>query len=276
MSLGRRLILTVGMLSLSYLSVLSSAFAQSNAIYSCVSKSNGDVRIVSPTTRCTAKEQSVTWSITGPQGPIGLTGATGQPGPQGPAGPIGATGPAGTLGPQGLKGEKGEKGDPGLAGLGAAVLRDTNGALIGTFYPELSYLGTKGGVVLLQNGEGKVAMVGVKKEGFQIDTPITSGVQYASSDCSGQALLRPSHLVSVGVVLGTTLYSEPSAGAPTTLRSSAHVAQDQGECSSRGGVFSPPNICCVAENPPYQAVFGPAITQDVGHFIPPFHIELQQ
>jgi hypothetical protein len=293
-----RFIIMGGVLSASSL-VVSPAVAQNNTIYSCVTKNSGAVRIVSATTTCTSKELLVTWNIMGPQGPIGLTGspgpqgpqgpmgltgAMGPAGPQGPSGPQGAQGPAGPvgatgpLGPQGPKGDKGDKGDPGLpgvAGLGAAVLRDTHGALIGAFYPEPS-MGSRGGLVLLQNGEGNVAIVRVEKEDFLVDAPITSGVLYASSDCSGQALLRPFDLVSSGVVLGTTLYSAPSAGIMTTLRSSAQAVPDQLECSHQGGVFSPPNICCVAANPPFQAVYGPASTQDVSHFIPPFHVELQQ
>jgi len=296
-----RCIIMGGVLSASSLA-FSPAVAQNNTIYSCVTKNSGAVRIVSATTTCTSKELLVTWNILGPQGPqgpigltgspgpqgpqgpMGLTGALGPEGPQGPSGPPGAQGPAGPvgatglIGPQGPKGDKGDQGDPGLpgvAGLSAAVLRDTHGTLIGAFYPEL-YAGTRGGLVLLQNGEGNVAMVRVTKEGFDVDTPVTSGVNYASSDCSGPALLRPSSLVGVGVVLGTTLYSEPSAGIMTTLRSRAEPVPDQLQCSNKGGVFSPPNLCCVAENPPYQAVFGPASTQDVSHFIPPFHVELQQ
>ena len=252
MSLHRsRVVILAGVFSLSCVFVFSSAFAQSNTIFGCINNSNGSVRIVTPTTVCTTKERLIKWNIDGPQGPTG---------------------------PQGLKGDKGDKGEPGLpgqAGLGAVVLKDANGALIGTFYPEISF-GTRGGLVLLQNGEGKVAMVSVKKEGFLTADLMSTDVLYASMGCSGQALLRPSSLVSMGVVLGTTLYSEPSAGTLTTLRSRAQAVQDQIQCTNQGGVFTPPNSCCIAENPPYQAIFGPAITQDVSHFVPPFHTELQQ
>src|ERR1041384_8859403 len=52
-------------------------------IYSCV-KSNGDVHIVNQPGGCQDKEQSLSWSITGPAGPAGPQGIQG---PQGPAGP---------------------------------------------------------------------------------------------------------------------------------------------------------------------------------------------
>lgn len=67
----------------------------------------------------------------------------------------------------------------GVAELGAAVLR-THGTLVGVVYPDLSS-GNRGGLVLLQNEEGNVAIVRVEKEGFLVDAPFAVGGYYASS-----------------------------------------------------------------------------------------------
>jgi hypothetical protein len=63
----------------------SEPFAQS-AIYACVMKATGQIRIVAADTACEPSEYPLTWAVTGP------------PGPQGPPGPPGATGPAGPAG----------------------------------------------------------------------------------------------------------------------------------------------------------------------------------
>jgi hypothetical protein len=79
-------------------------------IYSCITKSTGNIRIVVTPDSCKSNEALLSWSIPGPQGTQGLAG------PQGPIGPIGPAGPQGAQGPQGLKGDTGATGAAGPAG----------------------------------------------------------------------------------------------------------------------------------------------------------------
>lgn len=50
---------------------------ESNQIYSCVNKTNGEMRMVEADTQCKNNERSVTWSIKGPPGPPGKDGDAG-------------------------------------------------------------------------------------------------------------------------------------------------------------------------------------------------------
>jgi hypothetical protein len=102
-----------------------SAFAQSNVISACVSKT-GQIRLVGAGETCKSNESPLSWNIQGPQGPQGLqgpagptgaTGATGTPGAVGAAGATGATGPQGAAGATGAKGEIGPAGPTGSQGL---------------------------------------------------------------------------------------------------------------------------------------------------------------
>jgi hypothetical protein len=91
-------------------------------ITACVSKSNGRIRVVPPSSSCRSREQRLTWNIRGPKGepgergPAGEPGATGPAGPQGPAGERGAPGEAGPQGPAGAPGATGPAGPQGPAG----------------------------------------------------------------------------------------------------------------------------------------------------------------
>lgn len=83
------------------------ALAQSGgALYACVGKSAGVMRLVDPGATCRPGETLVNWSVqgpVGPQGPQGVPGPTGAPGAngaQGPQGPAGPQGPQGPAGPQ--------------------------------------------------------------------------------------------------------------------------------------------------------------------------------
>ncbi len=58
-----------------------------NVIYACITKSTGQIRIVSTTGQCKSNETSISWNITGPQGTQGPVGPQGPEGPQGPVGP---------------------------------------------------------------------------------------------------------------------------------------------------------------------------------------------
>jgi hypothetical protein len=64
---------------------------------------------------CKRREQTVSWSIRGPEGPAGAAG------PAGADGRDGAPGPAGPQGPQGPQGETGARGEAGPAGPAGPV-----------------------------------------------------------------------------------------------------------------------------------------------------------
>ena len=91
-------------------------------IYSCVTTTDGAIRIVSADDTCTALEKRLVWNqrgIPGKQGkpgPRGPQGAAGPQGPQGYQGPAGATGATGPMGPQGLPGDVGQVGPVGPRG----------------------------------------------------------------------------------------------------------------------------------------------------------------
>lgn len=62
------------------------------AIVACRNDSTGLLRVVTSASKCTSKEKSLKWNVTGPAGPAGATGATGATGPQGPQGVQGPPG----------------------------------------------------------------------------------------------------------------------------------------------------------------------------------------
>jgi hypothetical protein len=69
--------------------------AAGTTIKACAKKSNGAMRLIDASKKCTKSERTLTW---GTQGDAGTTGATG------PAGTAGATGAAGTNGATGASG----------------------------------------------------------------------------------------------------------------------------------------------------------------------------
>ncbi len=63
-------------------------YGQNNVIYACITKSTGQIRIVSTATQCKSNEASISWNIAGQPGPEGPAGPAGPAGPQGPAGGV--------------------------------------------------------------------------------------------------------------------------------------------------------------------------------------------
>lgn len=91
-------------------------------VFSCVTKTDGAIRIVTADDTCTEFESRLVWNQRGipgkqgkpgPRGPQGAQGVQGPQGLSGPAGPMGATGPQG---PQGLPGDVGQVGPVGPRG----------------------------------------------------------------------------------------------------------------------------------------------------------------
>ena len=66
-------------------------YSQNNTIYACITKSTGQIRIVSVPGQCKANEASISWNVKGPPGepgPAGGPGPQGEPGEPGPPGVI--------------------------------------------------------------------------------------------------------------------------------------------------------------------------------------------
>lgn len=103
---------------------VAAATVEETVIHACVRPSNGQVRIVPPSTACRAGERRLTWTrnavgvpgLAGPRGPAGPAGPHGPAGPPGPAGPAGPQGLPGLQGPQGLTGPAGPTGPAGKDG----------------------------------------------------------------------------------------------------------------------------------------------------------------
>ncbi len=86
--------------------------AGTGTFHGCVSKPNGQLRVVDPAKsgvrgRCTNDETAITWNQVGPSGvpgapgAVGPAGSPGSPGDPGPTGPVGPAGPIGPAGPAG-------------------------------------------------------------------------------------------------------------------------------------------------------------------------------
>lgn len=97
--------------------IAAAAVPSSGVISSCVSATNGGVRVIdSSAESCKSSEQPLSWNQVGPQGPQGIQGPQGETGPQGQTGAQGPAGLDGAPGPQGAQGPQGVKGNTGPAG----------------------------------------------------------------------------------------------------------------------------------------------------------------
>lgn len=97
--------------------VVAAAVPSDGVISSCVSGTNGDVRVIDASREsCNSSEQALSWNQVGPQGPQGVQGLQGETGPQGERGPQGPAGSDGAPGPQGAAGTSGPAGPAGPAG----------------------------------------------------------------------------------------------------------------------------------------------------------------
>lgn len=85
-------------------------------VFSCVTTSTGDLRIVAADDTCTTGEERLVWNQRGVPGPRGRQGEQGPQGAQGPQGVSGPQGPAGLPGPQGVPGTVGNPGPEGQRG----------------------------------------------------------------------------------------------------------------------------------------------------------------
>ncbi len=110
-------VLVVAAAAVSTVGIAAAAVPSDGVISSCVSSTNGDVRVIDTSVEtCKASEKALGWNQVGPPGPQGVQGPQGEVGPQGETGAQGPAGPDGAPGPQGAMGPQGAKGDTGPAG----------------------------------------------------------------------------------------------------------------------------------------------------------------
>ena len=206
---------------------------------------------------CKGKETRVDPDALGLRGTQGPKGDKGDPGQQGAAG---SPGTPGATGPQG----------PGL------VVKDANGTLVG-FVLSTDCSGTCAAIVARRFAEGVTASFSVNTGGADISSGI---VLFDSSDCSGTPLLDSASNVLPRLVAPGLFVSDATSliAYYPTYPGSAHQIHSElqfgFQASCIGGVFTPPDRCCLAANEPHTAA--PAGTLDwtpVISLVPPFHVE---
>ena len=214
----------------------------------------------------------------GPAGPPGTTGPQGQAGPQGSAGPQGPTGPqgqpgpagqegfpggAGPPGPQGQPGAQGQQGPAGPPGPGAAVVVDSNDAVLGP----LTVSNAGSAVILLI--DGAPVAVPMTRAGFIRRSTGTWERFFSSSDCSGGAYEAAAGFDGLGFwaqdsVLGNKVhYTTGTARVSVSSRRYWDLPVED-PASSPG--------TCETVSPSLDADLGVAMTYDLGRFAPPFRV----
>jgi Collagen triple helix repeat (20 copies) len=224
---------------------------------------NGSSWIAKQITTNVQPIEGVSWTIIAHQGATGLVGATGTDGAIGPTGPTGETGPQGPAGATGATGPQGPQGPAGVES--GAVVKDATGAILGI--PDGSFT--------LYSLQGRVFALTVQPQGF-FDEVFLS---YVTTNCSGPRLLESNFvqlfsLMPRGQVNDSTLYYPAPINFPAQLDSYSQAPMSASTCSNAGGTFIPPDSCCRPKS--FFTVVAPAATADLSHFVPPFHIELQQ
>lgn len=158
----------------------------------------------------------------------------------------------------------------GPSGGGSPVVKDANGAFLGSL--------DVGGNVIIPDG-GNLILGYVPPTGFLQQTFFV----YTSTNCTGPPLTFAfpaggGYLHGMAGVDGTTLYYAPLSGPLVTLNSSDYSPEIPGNCTAPGQVFNPPNRCCCTSPTCYvpgSANAGPMFTLDVSGFVPPFSASLQ-
>ena len=151
-------------------------------------------------------------------------------------------------------------------GPGANLLvKDSNGAT----------LGFSQGPYVVRSVAGRQSFVFVQMSGF---FQVAFDELFVSASCTGPALsyVDNTSLVTNAAAVGTTLYTYPATGTATTYNSRLHhesLITSQTECNTYfgGAPFVAPNGCCIAES--FNLLLGPALSEDVSAFVPPFHVE---
>ncbi|MGE4132065.1 MAG: hypothetical protein AB7F86_10545 [Bdellovibrionales bacterium] len=156
--------------------------------------------------------------VQGLPGPQGDAGPQGPIGPQGPTGSNGADGAAGATGASGPQGPQGPAGPPGAPGAGAMRLINGDGQAVGDYLVQIkppAVWDVTNQMVIIYDANldtEDLAMTG---------TDNLAPVYFESSDCSGQALARPSKYLQVnqGFVNFDRLYKTTNSKITTSAAS---------------------------------------------------------
>ncbi len=188
---------------------------------------------------------------------LGLRGSKGDAGQQGA---IGSPGTPGATGPQG----------PGF------VVKDANGTFVGLVM-STDCSGTCAAIVSRHFTEGVVATFRVNTGGVDISS---GTVLFDSTDCSGTPLLDSAsdvlpRLVAsdlfVSDTLSLTAYYPTYPGSAHQIHSKLQFGY---QASCVGGVFTPPDRCCLAADEPHTAAAAGTLDwTSVFSLVPPFHVE---
>lgn len=203
--------------------------AEASVYYACVNKLIGTLRIVKPTANCLPIELAINWNQAGQQGPQG---------------------------PQGPKGDAGPQGPQGQAGAGAIIVRDANGATVGTLLSQNSLVMKVGNQQLLFNN--------FQITGFQTTNSTSVVFYYATANCTGTRYLPAADLPRVALIdnAQTIHYS----GDPAQTQSISSIETfSPGQPISQAGTCSP-------VLPAQSFIVGPVMTSPLPSFTPPFHL----
>ncbi len=224
----------------------------SDALAAVLCKKKSGVIAVRDT--CKAKETRLDPDALGLRGSQGTKGDSGQQGTAGSPGTPGATGPQG----------------PGF------VVEDANGTSVGLVM-STDCSGTCAAIVSRHFTEGVVATFRVNTGGVDISS---GTVLFDSTDCSGTPLLDSAsdvlpRLVAsdlfVSDTLSLTAYYPTYPGSAHQIHSKLQFGY---QASCVGGVFTPPDRCCLAADEPHTAAAAGTLDwTSVFSLVPPFHVE---
>ena len=151
----------------------------------------------------------------------------------------------------------------------SGVVKDVNGNLVG--FPGIDPNGNVSGFNIVVGGR-----MGYFSGDLVSGVTNTGGALYfTTANCSGQAYMfaNPSSLTtaSAAFVYAQTAYIAPLTGTTISWQSVLGVGTNQTTCGVMGGVFIPPDSCCLANSG--SSSMGPPLTADLSALTPPFHVE---
>lgn len=178
--------------------------------------------------------------------------ALGLQGPPGPLGPAGAEGPTGPAGP-------------------AATLRDANGVLVGVVTRTEGLSST---TVQIVRGlpDGRAAKLRYDG-GVNVQSTVDATLYFSQPGCGGPAYYGPppSDPISNAAVQNGILYFSVGGGVTVSFQSWKDAWHSLGSCAAVGGVFSPPDSCCLPAAG--SGGFYATDTVNLTALVPPFHVE---
>jgi hypothetical protein len=174
------------------------------------------------------------------------------------------------------------------SGGAEVVVKDANGAVVGTASPIRPIGGEGGRVFVVRNVGGTQVELQVSGRGviggdasFQYDQPNCAGQAYFGEQLQNGA--KPTDLRFYPPVSGdgslpasTIYFPDMSAPAiPVLIQSSGWLVPDASACGSANTVFIAPHTCCVTASFPATRLVFPVASLDVSGFVPPLTISLQ-